>query len=168
MNTTNPYTNSIRESNLEQMFDNTKSENITFLSLCKQILQAHKSIRFAGVVNKFGTKIASEYRKDLVPLLTESQLELSAIESVIRMNTRIWEKDVEQKLGRPIYSCTLYEKIKRVTFLLDNEDYPILIVSLDIEEGGTSAIQESVTLNKILSIVKEQNISPRLNGGLAL
>jgi hypothetical protein len=169
VNSTNPYTNSIRESNLEQMFDNTKSEKITFRSLCKQILQAHKSIRFAGVANKFGTKIASEYRKDLVPLLTESQLELSTIESVIRMNTRIWEKDVESRLGRPIYSCTLYEKIKRVTFLLDDEDFPILIVSLDREEeGGASVIQESVALDKILSIVKEQNISPRLNGGLAL
>jgi hypothetical protein len=153
------------------MFNNTKSENITFRSLCKQILQAHKSIRFAGVANKFGTKIASEYRKDLVPLLTENQLELSTIESAIRMNTRMWDKDVESKLGRPIYSCTLYEKIKRVTFLLDNEDYPILIVSLDIGGGGgggASAIQESVVLNKILSIVNEQNISPRLNGGLAL
>ena len=151
------------------MFNNTKSELITFRSLCKQLLQADRSIRFAGVANKFGTKIASEYRKDLVPLLTENQLELSTIESAFRMNTRIWDKDVESKLGRPIYSCTLYEKIKRVTFLLDNEDYPILIVSLDIEEGGgASVIQESVALNKILSIVKEQNISPRLNGGLAL
>jgi hypothetical protein len=167
VNSTNPYTNSIRESNLEQMFNTTKSENIAFRSLCKQILQAHKSIRFAGVANKFGTKIASEYRKDLVPLLTENQLELSTIESAIRMNTRMWDKDVESKLGRPIYSCTLYEKIKRVTFLLDNEDFPILIVSLDIG-GGASVIQESVALNKILSIVKEQNINPRLNGGLAL
>jgi hypothetical protein len=84
------------------------------------------------------------------------------------MNTRIWEKDVQSKLGRPIYSYTLYEKIKRVTFLLDNEDYPLLIVSLDREEGGASVIQESAALNKILSTVKEQNISPRLNGGLAL
>jgi hypothetical protein len=168
VNSTNPYTNSIIESNPEQMFINTKSENITFRSLCKQILEADKSIRFVGVANKFGTKITSEYRKGLVPLLTESQLELSTIESTIRMNTRIWEKDVESKLGRPIYSCTLYEKIKRVTFLLDNEDYPILIVSLDREEGGASVIQESVALNKILSIVKQQNISPRLNKGLAL
>src|SRR5689334_6559595 len=168
MNSTNPYTNSIIESNLEQMFNNTKSEIITFRSLCKEILEVDKSIRFAGLANKFGTKIASEYRKDLVPLLTQSQLELSTIESAIRMNTRIWEKDVQSKLGRPIYSYTLYEKIKRVTFLLDNEDYPLLIVSLDREERGASAIQESAALNKILSTVKEQNISPRLNGGLAL
>jgi hypothetical protein len=145
------------------MFNNTKFENITFRSLFKQILEADKSIRFVGVANKFGTKIASEYRKGLVPLLTESQLELSTIESAIRMNTRMGEKDVESKLGRPIYSCTLYEKIKRVTFLLDSEDYPILIVSLDRDEGGASVIQEPVALNKILSIVKEQNISPRLN-----
>ena len=115
------------------------------------------NLLFAGLANKFGTKITSEYRKGLVPLLTESQLELSTIESAIRMNTRIGKKHVESKLGRPIYSCTLYEKIKRVTFLLDNEDYPILIVSLDRGGGGgASVLQESVTLNKILSIVKEQ------------
>jgi hypothetical protein len=143
------------------MFNNTKSEIITFLSICKQILQADKSIRFVGVANKFGTIITSEYRKGLVPLLTESQLELSTIESAIRMTTRIWEKDVESKLGRPIYSCTIYEKIKRVTLLLDSEDHPILIVSLDREEGGASVIQESMALNKILSIVKEQNIGSR-------
>jgi hypothetical protein len=47
------------------------------------------------------------------------------------MNTRIWEKDVESKMGRPIYSYTLFEKIKRVTFLLDDEDFPILIVLLE-------------------------------------
>jgi hypothetical protein len=117
------------------MFNNTKLENV-FLSLCKQILEADNSIRFVGVANKFGTRIASEYRKGLVPLLTESQSQLSTIESAIRMNTRIWEKDVESKLGKPVYSFTLYEKkIKRVTFLLDNEDYPILMVSLDREEG---------------------------------
>ena len=139
------------------MFNNTKLENV-FLSLCKQILEADNSIRFVGVANKFGTRIASEYRKGLVPLLTESQSQLSTIESAIRMNTRIWEKDVESKLGKPVYSFTLYgKKIKRVTFLLDNEDYPILMVSLDREEGVVAtADQECVTLNKILSIVNKQ------------
>jgi hypothetical protein len=142
------------------MFNNTKFENIIFPSLCKRILESDNSIRFVGVANKFGTKIASEYRKGLVPLLTESQSQLSTIESAIRMNTRIGEKDVESKLGKPIYSFTLYDKkIKRATFLLDNEDYPILMVSLD-REGEEAAVatadQECVTLNNILSIVKEQ------------
>ena len=143
------------------MLNNTKFEKVVLHSLCKQILEADNSIRFVGVANKFGIKVASEYRKDLVPLFTESQSQLSVIESVIRMNTRIGEKDIESKLGRPIYSSTLYEKMKRVTFLLDNEDYPILMVSLDRghEEGEVSTIQECVALNKILSIVNEQKIS---------
>jgi hypothetical protein len=63
-----------------------KTNNLS--SICKHILQADNSIRFAGIANKFGSKAVSEYRKDLVPLLTESELELSTIESVIRMNTR--------------------------------------------------------------------------------
>lgn len=143
------------------MFNDTKFEKVILHSLCKQILEADNSIRFVGVANKFGTKVASEYRKDVVPLFTESQSQLSVIESVIRMNTRIGEKDIESKLGRPIYSSTLYEKMKRVTFLLDNEDYPILMVSLDRghEEAEVSTIQECVALNKILSIVNEQKIS---------
>jgi hypothetical protein len=61
------------------MFNNTKFDKVIFPSLCKQILEDDNSIRFVGVVNKFGTKIASEYRKGLVPLLTESQTQLSII-----------------------------------------------------------------------------------------
>jgi hypothetical protein len=98
------------------MFKDAKLENVIFPSLCKQILEADGSIRFVGVANKFGTQIASQYRKGLVPLLTESQSQLSIIESAIRMYTRIEEKDVKSKLGNPIYSFTLYEKkIKRAT-----------------------------------------------------
>ena len=99
---------------------------VSLSSLCKHILEADNSIRFAGIANKFGGKTVSKYKKGLVPLLTENESTLSTIESVIRMNTRIGEKDVELKLGKPIYSFTLYEKIKRVTFLLDDQNYLFL------------------------------------------
>jgi hypothetical protein len=125
---------------------------VSLSSLCKHILEADNSIRFAGIANKFGSKTVSKYRKGLVPLLTENESTLSTIESVIRMNTRIGEKDIELKLGKPIYSFTLYEKIKRVTFLLDDQDYPILMISLNREATD----QESIVFNKILSIVKKE------------
>jgi len=99
---------------------------VSLSSLCKHILEADNSIRFAGIANKFGGKTVSKYKKGLVPLLTENESTLSTIESVIRMNTRIGEKDIELKLGKPIYSFTLYEKIKRVTFLLDDQNYLFL------------------------------------------
>jgi hypothetical protein len=114
---------------------------------CRQILTNDSSIRFAGFSDKFGKQIAGEYRNGLIPLLTESQLDLSAIESIIRMNTR---RDLESQTGKPIYSFTLYEKIRRATISLDNKDYPILMVSFDL-----NADHESIILNKIIPIAIE-------------
>jgi hypothetical protein len=117
-------------------------------NLCKQIIELDSAIRFVGIPNKFGKQIVVEYRKGLTPLLTDTESELYAIESVMRMNNR---KDYESKLGKPIYSFTLYEKIKRTTISLDNIDYPILMVSFD-----TEADHESIVLNKILPFVKKE------------
>jgi hypothetical protein len=117
-------------------------------NLCKQIIELDSAIRFAGIPNKFGKQIVVEYRKGLTPLLTDTESELYAIESVMRMNAR---KDYESKLGKPIYSFTLYEKIKRTTISLDNKDYPILMVSFD-----TEADHESIILNKIIPFVKKE------------
>ena len=117
-------------------------------NMCKQIIELDSAIRFVGIPNKFGKQIVVEYRKGLTPLLTDTESELYAVESVMRMNNR---KDYESKLGKPIYSFTLYEKIKRTTISLDNKDYPILMVSFD-----TEADHESIILNKIIPFVKNQ------------
>jgi hypothetical protein len=58
-----------------------------------------------------GKIIAAQYRGEYVPveresgcsLLTKEELELSAIESVLRMATK---KDLVAKLGKPIFSFT--------------------------------------------------------------
>lgn len=117
-------------------------------NMCKQIIELDSAIRFVGIPNKFGKQIVVEYRKGLTPLLTDTESELYAIESVMRMNNR---KDYESKLGKPIYSFTLYEKIKRTTISLDNKDYPILMVSFD-----TEADHESIILNRIIPFVKNE------------
>jgi hypothetical protein len=116
--------------------------------LCNQMLQSDSSVRFVGIPNKMGRQIVSSYRYGLILLLTPQEIEMFAIESVLRMNTR---KDFESKLGKPIYSFTLYEKIKRTTISLDNKDYPILMVSFDRD-----ADQESIILNKIIPFVKKE------------
>src|SRR5918994_4399387 len=104
--------------------------------ICKKIIGLDNTIRFAGIPNKFGKQIVVEYKQGLNPLLTDSESELYAIETVIRMNTR---KD----FGKPIYSFTLYEKLKRVTISLDNNDYPILMVSFDYPlNSNKSSTQE--------------------------
>jgi hypothetical protein len=86
-------------------------------------------------------------------LLTKNELELSAIESVLRMVTR---EDMTPKLGKPIYSFTLYEKVKRATILLENSNNsdcpPILMVSFD-NNNGAGTFQEYIILNDILPLV---------------
>ena len=62
-----------------------------FPYLCKQIILADNSIR-------------------------EALSELSAIEAVIRMDTRR-EENFQLKIGKPKYSFTAYNKIKRATLL---------------------------------------------------
>jgi hypothetical protein len=124
--------------------------------LCNQILELDNSIRFVGIPNDMGKLIVSKYRNDIVvPMLSEQEIEMLAIESVLRMKTR---KDFESKLGKPIYSFTLYEKIKRATITLqnknNNERYPILMVSLDIH-----ANHDSIIINKILPIIRGQQYS---------
>jgi hypothetical protein len=95
-----------------------------------------------------GKTITSAYRKGSNHLLTEDESDLSTIESVLRMLTR---GDLQSKTGKPIYSFTLYEKVKRATIPLDNDEYPVLMVSFDIEEDNESLIK-----NKLLPLLKEQ------------
>jgi hypothetical protein len=136
----------------EQEEENDEHQQQQLLqSLCNQILASDNSIRFVGIPNNMGKLIVSKYRDDIVtPLLSEQEIEMLAIESVLRMKTR---KDFESKLGKPIYSFTMYEKIKRATITLekDNERYPILMVSFDIQ-----ADHDSIIINKILPIIRKQ------------
>jgi hypothetical protein len=72
------------------------------------------------------------------------------MESVLRMNTR---KDFESKLGKPLYSFTLYQKVKRVTITLESKEYPILMASFDLE-----ADHENIIVNKILPMVNKEGL----------
>jgi hypothetical protein len=119
-------------------------------SLCSRIIESDNTIRFVGISTKTGTQIISRYRKDLIPLLTPQETEKLAIESVLRMNTR---KDFESKLGKPIYSFTIYQKVKRVTIALEDIEYHILMTSFDIE-----ADHENIIVNKILPLVNEERL----------
>ena len=132
------------------------AHNVMLHDICNQILEIDKSIRFSGFANNMGTIIAAQHREGKEKeqsLLTKDELEKSAIGCVLRMVTR---KDMMWKLGKPIYSFTLYEKEKRATILLENSNNsdcpPILMVSFD-NNNEAGAYQESIILNGILPLV---------------
>ena len=116
--------------------------------LCKQIMQSDDSIRFVGIADKYGKQVAVNYREGLIPYLDQTESEIYSIDTVMRMNSRM---EMESKLGKVIYSFTLYEKLKRATIYVGNIDYPVLMASFD-----THSDHDSIILNKILPIVREK------------
>src|SRR5215469_2391347 len=90
--------------------------------ICEQIIELDKCIRFAGFATNSGKIIACKYRKEVVPLLTLDETQLSFIDSAIMMKIR---EAREPKLGKVICSIVLYEKVIHATILLKREDYPI-------------------------------------------
>ena len=119
-------------------------------SLCNRILESDKTIRFVGISNKMGDQIISRNRSGLTSLLTPKETEKLAIDSVLRMNTR---KDFESKLGKPLYSFTVYQKVKRLTIALQDKEYPILMASFDLE-----ADHDNIIVNKILPLINEEGL----------
>lgn len=137
------------------MYNQIASENKIFYNIiCVQILYLDSPIRFAGFCNKMGTILAAEYRNGIIPLLTEKESKLSFMNSVLRMTTRY---DTESKLGKPLYSFTVYQDVIRATMLIDNKDYPILMVSFDnidhMYSGKKEIDYESIILQGILPLV---------------
>ncbi|MFL6432859.1 MAG: hypothetical protein ACJ71O_03875, partial [Nitrososphaeraceae archaeon] len=116
--------------------------------LCKRIILLDKSIRFAGVADMKGNMVAEAYREGLVPLLTKQETELSALQAIVKMATR--RALEEKKLGKIIYAFALYEKLKRATIPLMNENDCFLLISFELQ-----ADHESIILHKILPFVKE-------------
>ena len=50
--------------------------------ICEKILQLDNSIRFVAVVNNLGSIITTEYRQNLMPLMTKEETSHYAIQAV--------------------------------------------------------------------------------------
>ena len=114
-------------------------------SICSAILDLDNAIRFAGIASQTSAKIlAAKYREGVTPLLTIQESELAVMQSLIRMSMR---KTFEQKLGKTIYSATVYEKVKCATIVIDSEGSsvdPLLIVSFETEADHDAIIRKKI------------------------
>jgi hypothetical protein len=118
--------------------------------ICGEILGLDGSIRFAGIANSMGKLLAAKFRPGVEALLTRQEIEDNIIKAVLRMKTR---EDYEQKLGKTIYTFALYDKVKRASIALYEENYSLLMVSFDV-----AAEHESIILHKILPRLREYNL----------
>src|SRR5919112_3387776 len=102
-----------------------------FKGLCDKIIGIDSRIRFIGIADKHGLIITKGERKGIIPLLNDEETEQYAITASTRQYTRLRWQDL---LGKLNYTCSLYEKILRITIPITNQksrlEY-LLIFTLD-------------------------------------
>jgi hypothetical protein len=118
---------------------------VDYDALCLKILDIDPKVRFASVADHLGRIVASQYRKNVKPLLTKEESELSVTQSILRMGTR---SVFENKLGPTIFAFAMYERVKRATIPIRDPDSHCLMVSFDVE-----AEHEKIILQKIIPLL---------------
>ena len=108
------------------------------------IFEISDSIRFVGVCSKDGQLLDAKYRTGTTPLLTDSGLQFSVMKTAIRSTTR---DEYNEGMGKPIYSVTAYENIKRATIPFGRD--LLLLVSFEKD------LNESTIMKKILDILNQ-------------
>ena len=96
--------------------------------LCKDILNLDPKIRFAGICDETGETKYGGQREGVRNLLSPEETKKSNLQALARWGLR---NTLAPKIGKGRYSMAEYEKIKRITALLEN--YNLLLVTTEIE-----------------------------------
>ena len=88
-------------------------------------MEIDSTIRYAAIQNKDGEKICGGFRNNINPILSNEELKMMHYYANQRWQTR---KNIEHKLGNTKYAMAEYDKLKRITFPI-NEKYMLLLTS---------------------------------------
>ena len=94
--------------------------------ICDEILNVDKKIRYVGVYD-YG-ELYDKKRRGLKSYLTKEETEISLSQAVYRWSTR---KKTSEKIGKPIFSLSKYEKIYRITLPIGGAG--LILVSTDLD-----------------------------------
>lgn len=89
-----------------------------YKQICNSILAISPSIRYAGIMNRFGRTMAGGLRKGVVPLLKPDEARNEYFIEATRNQLR---KNFEKSIGRTEYTFTENEKVRILT--LSSEDH---------------------------------------------
>src|SRR5918995_6241502 len=126
------------------MTSQSGSPHSVFEEFCELILGVDESIRFVGIAALNGAILATKYRANLIPLLTQEETASSMKYSVWRVESR---RVLEEKLGKTLYVVATYEKLKRATIPVGQDGQSLLIISFDNDSDA-----ELIIRNKILKL----------------
>jgi len=108
-----------------------------FDKLNANVFKIDSSIRYSAIQNYGGEKICGGFRENISPILSTEELKMMHYYASQRWETR---KNIEHKLGKTKYAMAEYEKLKRMTFPI-NEEY-MLMITTEINTDHTSVISK--------------------------
>jgi hypothetical protein len=108
---------------------------VDFDRLYADVLKVDPTIRYAAIQNSTGEKIAGGFRENTNPILSNDELKMMHYYASQRWQTR---KNIEHKIGNAKYAMAEYDKLKRITFPID-EKY-LLMVTTEIDTDHTKVI----------------------------
>ena len=105
------------------------------------ILNLDSSIRYAAIQHNTGVKIAGGFRSDITPILSDEELQMMHY-----YTSQIWQtrKNIEHKIGPAKYALAEYNKIKRITFPIDEKH--LLTITTEIDADHSNIIKKTLEL----------------------
>lgn len=132
------------------------NNNSGFKDLCEKIIDTDSRIRFVGIADKHGIILTKGERKGIVPLLNDEETEQYAITASTRQYTRLRWQNI---LGKLHYTCSLYEKILRITIPITNQNnrlefLMILTLDPDIDDFDDLVMRKLMNpINNVFSVL---------------
>lgn len=107
------------------------------------VLAIDSKIRYVVIQNNVGEKIYGGFREGINPILNDDELKMMHYYASQRWQTR---KNIEHKLGNTKYAMAEYDKLKRITFPIDEKH--LLMITTEINSNHTAIIDNILKLLK--------------------
>ena len=107
--------------------------------LCRDILNLDPKIRYAGVCDDTGEIKYGGQREGIKNLLSPEETKKSNLQALARWGLR---NSLSLKIGKGKYSMAEYEKLKRITFPLEESN--LLLVTTEVDADHTKIINNTL------------------------
>ena len=121
-----------------------------FEKFYSDVMNIDPAIRYAAIQDNIGEKAFGGFREGIDPILSDEELKMMHYYASQRWNTR---KNIEHKIGNTRYAMAEYEKLKRITFPI-NEKY-LLMLTTEINSNHTNIINKVLELKADISKTNE-------------
>ena len=124
-------------------------KKIDYEKMYKDIMNIDAGIRLVTICDSNGRALYSEHREGVKNLLTPEESKESLELAVNSWKTRT---KLAPKIGKGKYVLAEYEKIKRITMPLGDDDHHLLYITTEVQADHSNIIRRvsEITIRKLL------------------